>query len=372
MEKTLSNPLILTLDAGGTNFEFTAMKDGEPVGESITLPANAYDLEACTQSLFTGFQQLLDQLEEPPQAISFAFPGPADYKNGVIGDLPNLPAFRGGVPLGPMLEHRFKIPVFINNDGDLFALGEAREGFLQTLNQTLSQEGSTRKYKNLIGVTLGTGFGVGIVVHGQLLQGDNNAAAEGWKLRNKQHSYTFIEDTVSTYALKRMYAEQIAIPPEKAPEPRALFEIASGKREGVREAALESFYQYGEALGDALATITTLIDGAMVIGGGISGAYPIFSRTMLDEMNGYFDLLNGERSSRLIQKVYNWEEKYSKACFLNESNSSVTIPGTTQKVPYQEEKKTVVGLSKLGTSTAIMKGAYYFAVQQLKGNKKGS
>jgi len=37
-------------------------------------------------------------------AISFAFPGPADYEKGIIGILPNFPDFRGGVSLGFMLE----------------------------------------------------------------------------------------------------------------------------------------------------------------------------------------------------------------------------------------------------------------------------
>jgi glucokinase len=49
---------------------------------------------------------------------------------GIIGDLENLPTFKGGVALGPMLEEIFNIPVFINNDGDLFAYGEAIAGLL--------------------------------------------------------------------------------------------------------------------------------------------------------------------------------------------------------------------------------------------------
>lgn len=57
-----------------------------------------------------------------PAAISFAFPGPADYPNGIIGGwLPNFPSFRDGVALGPFLQEKFGVPVFINNDGDLFA-----------------------------------------------------------------------------------------------------------------------------------------------------------------------------------------------------------------------------------------------------------
>ncbi len=81
--------------------------------------------------------QIRRQCHEPPVAISFAFPGPADYPAGIIGDLPNLPAFRGGVALGPMLEEKFGIPVFINNDGDLFVYGEAIAGFLPYVNGLL-------------------------------------------------------------------------------------------------------------------------------------------------------------------------------------------------------------------------------------------
>ena len=54
----------------------------------------------------------MKNLKTRPVAISFAFPGPADYPNGIIGNLPNLTAFRGGVALGPMLEEKFQLPVF--------------------------------------------------------------------------------------------------------------------------------------------------------------------------------------------------------------------------------------------------------------------
>ena len=86
----------------------------------------AHDLDLCLGTLIRGFEQIISRLNEKPKAISFAFPGPADYRNGIIGGyLPNFPSFRDGVALGPMLEEHFGIPVFINNDADLFAYGEA-------------------------------------------------------------------------------------------------------------------------------------------------------------------------------------------------------------------------------------------------------
>ncbi|MEC8682943.1 MAG: ROK family protein, partial [Bacteroidota bacterium] len=123
--------IVMTLDAGGTNFVFSALQRGEEIIQPITLPSNSDDLERCLKTIIKGFDQVKAQLNgRQPEAISFAFPGPADYKNGIIGDLVNLPAFRGGVALGPMLEEIFEIPTLINNDGDLFAYGEAVAGML--------------------------------------------------------------------------------------------------------------------------------------------------------------------------------------------------------------------------------------------------
>ncbi len=359
------SPIILTLDAGGTNFCFSALRNGEEIGKSIIVPSESENLEKCLETIKTGFEHLISSLTDSPKAISFAFPGPADYINGIIGDLPNLPAFRGGVALGPFLEEHFKIPVYINNDGDLFALGESEAGFLSFVNDLLEKEGIERKYKNLIGITLGTGFGVGVSINGSLLVGDNNAAAEGWLLRNKQYPYSFIEDTVSIKAVRRMYAEQIAMDPAQAPQPNEIFDIATGKKEGIQPAALETYFRYGEALGDAIAHILTLIDGVVVIGGGVSGAYSLFSRTMLDELNGFYNTLNGTRIKRLVQKVYNLENEWDTKQFLNSGEVLVDVPNRSKKILYNKVKKTPIGLSKLGTSNAISKGAYYFAIQQL-------
>lgn len=120
-----------------------------------------------------------------PVAISFAFPGPADYKNGVIGDLPNFPVFRGGVALGAFLEEEFGIPVYINNDGNLFAYGEALAGILPSINEELKAAGNPKRYKNLLGITLGTGFGAGVVIDNCLLTGDNGCGGDVWIMRNK-------------------------------------------------------------------------------------------------------------------------------------------------------------------------------------------
>ena len=117
----MTNPIVMTLDAGGTNFVFSAIQNCEFITEKITLPSKSDDLEKCISQIITGFESVKKMLSATPAAISFAFPGPADYPNGIIGGfLPNFPSFRQGVALKRILENHFNLPVFINNDADLF------------------------------------------------------------------------------------------------------------------------------------------------------------------------------------------------------------------------------------------------------------
>ncbi len=140
--------IVMTLDAGGTNLRFSAMRGGNSVAEAVSLPSDGNDLTQCLANIVDGFTQVKALCPEAPSAISFAFPGPAGYPNGIIGDLGNLAGFRVGVALGPMLEEKFNIPVFINNDGDLFADGEAIAGLLPYVNSLLEGAGSLKRYKS--------------------------------------------------------------------------------------------------------------------------------------------------------------------------------------------------------------------------------
>ena len=154
------NRIVVTLDAGGTNLVFSAMRGCEFIVDPVTIPSRADSLELCLQAMVNGFKTIIDLLDEKPVAISFAFPGPADYANGIVGGyLPNFPSFRDGVALGAFLEEKFGLPVFINNDGDLFAFGEATTGALPEINRRVAEAGGHKEYRNILGYTFGTGLG---------------------------------------------------------------------------------------------------------------------------------------------------------------------------------------------------------------------
>jgi glucokinase len=356
--------VVLTLDAGGTKFAFSAVQSDREVGEPVTLPSNAHDLPLCLETIALGFTQVKEKAPAPPVAISFAFPGPADYPRGIIGELGNLPAFRGGVPLGPMLEDRFGIPVFINNDGDLFAFGEAIAGFLPWVNGLLAEAGSPKRFRNLFGATLGTGFGGGIVRDGRLWMGDNSAGGEIWLLRNKLDPRTNIEEAVSIRAIRRVYAQKAGIAFETAPEPKDIFAIGRGEKPGSREGAVEAFRRMGEAAGDALASAVTLVDGVVVIGGGLTGAADLFLPALVAEMNAPFETPSG-RIPRLEVRAFNLEDPAERSAFVRGEAREVVVPGTGRKVAYDPLQRVAVGLSRLGTSKAVAIGAYAFALAEL-------
>lgn len=366
MNSTTDKRIVMTLDAGGTNFRFSAMRGNRPVTRTVSMPSSGDNLDRCLANIVEGFTQIKAQCPKAPAAISFAFPGPADYPNGIIGDLGNLPGFRGGVALGPMLEKKFRVPVFINNDGDLFVYGEAIAGFLPYVNNLLKKAGSPKRYQNLFGVTLGTGFGGGIVRDCELFAGDNSMAGEVWLLRNKLEPQTNAEEGASIRAVRRAYAQQAGVPVEQAPEPKVIFDIGQGKEPGNQEAAREAFRRLGESVGDAMASALTLVDGLAVIGGGISGSWPLFLPALVDELNGHYIAPNGNQFRRLVQVAFNLEDAAQRKKFLKGETREVTVPGTSRKLKYDPLARTGIGISRLGTSEAVAIGAYAFALRKLE------
>ncbi len=358
------NRIVITLDAGGTNLVFGAMRGCEFIVDPVTIPSRADNLDQCLQSMVNGFKTIIDLLDEKPVAISFAFPGPADYPNGIVGGyLPNFPSFRDGVALGPFLQDKFGLPVFINNDGDLFAFGEAMAGALPEINKRVAELGSKKQYKNLLGYTFGTGFGIGSVIDGRLNLG-NNACIETFCLPSQKNHDIMAEDFVAIRAVVREY-NRLAGTNDTNLTPKDICEIADGKREGNREAALESFRLFGEAAGDAMATAVTITDSLIVIGGGLTGASRYIMPSLLKVLRSTIHTINGEQLQRVQMNVFDLDSEHEFEEFAKGAARELKVYGTDNTVTYDPMKRTGVMISKLGASKAISIGAYTYALSQL-------
>ena len=351
---------VLTLDAGGTTLSFSSINSSGKPTTPVVIDAEVGTIREYIDKLVDGFENLLTDIAEPFIGISFAFPGPADYPNGVIGDLGNLPLFRGGVPLGKILEGHFNVPVFINNDANLFALGEAEAGLLPEINKRMSGSDQGRIYRNLLGITLGTGFGGGIVIDGKMVVGDNSSAGEIWLMRNKVEHHINAEEGVTIRSIRKKYGSLTGTNINDVPSPLEICRIADGDLPGGIEAAKESFRSLGEVLGDAIANAITLIDGAVVIGGGLSGASKYFLPEVLRELNG---MING--FPRMESKAYNLEDEGDSGLFYRSDPAISTNPVFKENFCYEKNKKIPVAISRLGTAQAVAIGAYSFALSRL-------
>lgn len=341
------------------------MAAGRQITQPAEYPSHADNLQLCLKTIVEGFSDLQSRVQTRAAAISFAFPGPSYYPEGVIGDLGNLPAFRGGVALGPMLAKKFGVPVFINNDGDLFTLGEALAGLLPQTNHALELVGSNKRYRNLIGFTLGTGLGGGIVHNGRLLTGDNSAAGEVWLMRNGRHPHTFMEESACIRAILRVYREHAAGTAESLTS-KDIYQIALGEKAGDQGAAKQAFAEMGAALGDCIANTVTLIDGLVVIGGGLSNAYNLFAPAMIQSLQKRISNFDHSKTiARLELSTFDLENAEDQKMFLKGDMREIALPDSTEKVTLDVLKRTGIGKSRLGTSEAVALGAYVFALEAL-------
>lgn len=356
--------IVLSLDAGGTNLVFSTMQSGHLIGEEYIIDAKVDSLREFLDKLKDGFQKVM-KIAKKADAISFAFPGPADYPNGIIGDLENLPVFKGGVALGPWLEQEFGIPAFINNDGDLFTLGESIGGFLPLINKELEQNGNPKRYSQLIGVTFGTGFGGGLVINNQLIVGANSAGGEINRMTNKLYTGYSVEDSVSIRGVKRVYTREANISEKDCPEPFDIYKIAKGEKEGNQYAAQRGFDELSIVAADAIANAITLFDGPVVIGGGLSGAHDLLLPKIVDELNSSYKTFDNKGVPRMEVFAYNWNNPDCKKDFLNNQNIQIQIPDTDKSISYDPIKKVTIGESRLGTGKAVALGAYAFALMKM-------
>ena len=215
----------------------------------------------------------------------------------------------------------------------------------------------------MLGYTFGTGFGVGMIVNGELNRGDNSCV-ETFCLPHKKLAGVIVEEGVAVRAVKRVYGEASGHKDHNF-EPKDIFDIAEGRKEGDIEAAKKAFAEMGEVAGDAMATAVTLTDGLIVIGGGITAARKYIMPALFESLRSKMHTISGEELNRVQMKVYDLDNEAEFAEFAKGDARKIKIYGSDEEVTYDPQKRIGVTISKMGASKAISVGAYTFALDQL-------
>lgn len=158
----------LGLDLGGTNIKAVLLDGAGPgarVVASARVPTGASGGPAAVAARLAGLARQLAGDRPVAGAAGVGVPGLFDPGTGTVRLLPNLPGPWAGFPLGPVLAGRLGRPVHLVNDARAFTLAEARLG-------------AGAGARSMVGVTLGTGVGGGIVLGGRLHLGAWGVAGE--------------------------------------------------------------------------------------------------------------------------------------------------------------------------------------------------
>lgn len=269
----MSKKYAIGIDLGGTNLRVALVSEEGEIVRKVR--------KSSSEEVFVS---LLESIEEVNNSeivgIGLGVAGIIDRKNGRVFSSPNLRAVEG-LDLIHGIHQRFQVPVFIENDANVAALGE-------------KMSGAGKNFENFVLLTLGTGIGGGIIHKSELLAVSAevghmsiNAEAEKCPCGN----IGCLENYASARA---MIARAIAML-EKGTE-SILKECCKGSiykitPEDIYNSALEGdtlsreiLREAGRALGVGLANLINILSPeAIILSGGLVGAWNIYVQEAIRE-----------------------------------------------------------------------------------------
>lgn len=156
------------IDIGGTKI---SMVLGTPEGKILArrkiATRTGSETKVCIRELAENLADLIkfaSSRKLKVSAIGVGIPGAVDSIKGIVPRSPHLKGWKG-MKLASLLRAQFRIPVFLANDANVAAVAE-------------KVFGQARKCRDFVYMTVSTGIGGGIVVHGKLLEGTSFVAGE--------------------------------------------------------------------------------------------------------------------------------------------------------------------------------------------------
>ncbi|UCE42940.1 MAG: ROK family protein [Candidatus Aminicenantes bacterium] len=250
----MANESVIGVDLGGTKVSIGKVESHRIIKH---VSANITTMGKDRQILDEVIAALEDLFDPGIAGIGIGVPSIVDVEKGIVYNVQNIPSWKE-VHVKEILEDRFQRPVYVNNDANCFAVGE-------------KYFGKGKKFRNLVGVTLGTGLGAGIIIDNRLYSGPNCGAGEFGSI-----SY---RDRIIEYYSSGQFFENV-----HGIKGNRIYEMASKGD----ERSLEIFTEFGTHLGEAIKTILFAVDPeAIILGGSVCQSYPFFEKAMWEKIKTF-------------------------------------------------------------------------------------
>ncbi|MDR1037109.1 MAG: ROK family protein [Deltaproteobacteria bacterium] len=280
-----SEDTFLALDIGGTNVKSGLITRGGQILAFDTFPSTDLGGPETLVAMIAARLEALCGEASPsgkPRALAIGAPGWIRRAEGVVVMAPNLPGWKN-LPITRLLSQALDIPAVLDNDANLYALGEWHFG-------------AGKGCANEITLTLGTGVGAGLILDGKLWNGSFTSAAEIGHIplqgvdRVCGCGRTGCLETVASargmansarkWIADRRDTTYLGNPDDI--DTLAMQDLASRGD----PMSLSIFRDAGEAIGIVLTGVFNLLSlEAAVIGGGGSGAFEFLAPSMLDVLS---------------------------------------------------------------------------------------
>lgn len=248
-----NNTFLIGVDLGGTNVRAGLINNGKVIKyHKAGVPHSLNDPAPVIGAIIDTIKEVFI-----PEVIGIGIgvPGLIDKEKEYIHSVINIPSFKT-IELKSILTQYFKVPTFIKNDVNCFALGE-------------KYFGAGRPYRNMVGLSIGTGLGVGIISGNKLFEDANNGSGEFGEI-------PYLKSTFESYCSGQFFKNKLGVSGAKA------FELAKNGN----QTAFKAFKEMGSHLGKVLKiVILTLDPQAIIIGGSVARAKDYFHSSMIKELN---------------------------------------------------------------------------------------
>lgn len=270
----MSETYSIGVDLGGTNLRIASYGGGVEFLDSILLPTRlAEGSDRVVRDMCEGIDALRfkDHGGRRLIGIGIGSPGPMQLPEGTLRNPPNLPGW-DGFQLRQAIESALGTSVQIESDANLAALAEQKLG-----------AGKTHHIDSLCVLTLGTGVGSGLILHGRIWHGATGMGGEAGHIIMQDADgapcgcggYGCLEQYASASAVVRMARERML-----DAAPATAHEVALMARSGDSRAA-SVFETVGHALAIALTSLINTLNLPMyLLGGGVCEAWDLLAPAM--------------------------------------------------------------------------------------------
>lgn len=250
----MNDQKVIGLDLGASN-----IRGGLIHGDRISqIHSRRIQNAGTVEDVLEDIYSIIDLLiENDVSAIGIGVPSVVDVEQGIVYDVQYIPSWKE-VHLKSVLEERYHVPVFVNNDANCFVLGEYYFG-------------KGAGIENFVGLAIGTGMGAGIIINHKLYAGPNCGAGEFGMVDYLDHCFEYY---CSGQYFQNVYNTDGQVVFDKA-------------KAGDRQAQ-QWYAEMGMHLGNAIKMIMYTYDTPLIIfGGSVRHAYPFFSQAMWERINSF-------------------------------------------------------------------------------------